>query len=64
MEDLLEEHAIAPTEDQLLAQNQVDVSGHPVVHLGEPVQDEALEWVPKRRFTTKKPLIPAPRMLS
>ena len=59
-EDLGETVSVAPTEEQIdpVAPNQVDEEGHPVIQLQHPEQDDAVEWVPKRRFTTKKPLVP------
>ena len=59
-EDLGDTVSVALSEEQAdpVAPNQVDEEGHPVIHLQHPEQDDAIEWVPKRRFTTKKPLIP------
>ena len=59
-EDLGETVSVSPTEEQgdLVAPNQVDAEGLPVIQLQHPEQDDAIEWVPKRRFMTKKPLIP------
>ena len=59
-EDLGETVSVSPTEEQvdLVAPNQVDEDGLPVIQLQHPEQDDAIEWVPKRRFMMKKPLIP------
>ncbi len=59
-EDNVDNDSIAPSEEQpgLVAPNQLDESGHPTVHLQQSHQDDEVEWVPKRRFTTKKPLVP------
>ena len=48
------------SEDQqeVVAPNQVDAAGQPVVDLEQIDQDDQVQWVPKRRFHMKKPLIP------
>ena len=48
------------SEDQqaVMAPNQVDEAGKPVVDLEHIDQDDQVQWVPKRRFHSKKPLIP------
>ena len=58
--ELLDNASIAMSEDQpdVVATNQVDEAGHPVVNLENIDQDDQVQWVPKRRFHMKKPLIP------
>ena len=56
----LDNASIAMSEDQpdVVATNQADEAGHPVVNLENIDQDDQVQWVPKRRFHMKKPLIP------
>ena len=56
----LDNASIAVSDDQqdVVAPNQVDEAGHPVVNLEHIDQDDQVQWVPKRRFHMKKPLIP------
>ena len=58
--ELLDNASIAMSEDQqeVVAPNQVDAEGQPVVNLEQIDQDDQVQWVPKRRFHMKKPLIP------
>ena len=58
--ELLDNASIAMSDDQqdVVAPNQVDAAGQPVVNLEHIDQDDQVQWVPKRRFHMKKPLIP------
>ena len=58
--ELMDNASIAMSEDQqeVVALNQVDAAGQPVVDLEHIDQDDQVQWVPKRRFHVKKPLIP------
>ena len=58
--ELMDNASIAMSEDQqeVVAPNQVDAAGQPVVDLEHIDQDDQVQWVPKRRFQMKKPLIP------
>ena len=58
--ELMDNASIAMSEDQqeVVAPNQVDAAGQPVVDLEHIDQDDQVQWVPKRRFHVKKPLIP------
>ena len=58
--DLMDNASIAMSEEQqdLVVPNQVDAAGQPVVDLAQIDQDDQVQWVPKRRFHSKKPLIP------
>eukprot|EP00434_Breviolum_minutum_P005938 symbB.v1.2.005236.t1/scaffold302.1/size234775/5 len=58
--ELMDNASIAMSEDQqaVMAPNQVDEAGQPVVDLEHIDQDDQVQWIPKRRFHSKKPLIP------
>ena len=58
--ELMDNASIAMSEDQqeVVVPNQVDEVGQPVVDLEQIDQDDQVQWVPKRRFHVKKPLIP------
>ena len=58
--ELLDNASIAMSDEQqdVVAPNQVDAAGQPVVDLEQIDQDDQVQWVPKRRFHMKKPLIP------
>ena len=58
--ELLDNVSIAMSDEQqdIVAPNQVDAAGQPVVDLEQIDQDDQVQWVPKRRFHMKKPLIP------
>ena len=58
--ELLDNASIAMSDDQqdVVAPNPVDAAGQPVVNVEHIDQDDQVQWVPKRRFHMKKPLIP------
>ena len=58
--ELLDNASIALSDEQqdVVAPNQVDAAGQPVVDLEQIDQDDQVQWVPKERFHMKKPLIP------
>ena len=58
--ELMDNASIAMSEEpqEVVVPNRVDAAGQPVVDLEHIDHDDQVQWVPKRRFHSKKPLIP------